>query len=90
MGFRRTVLRPIPNLYDATIYRMVARYTGVVSKDKIICRKGRTAVGRVPSICVNFYTLCKKNTKYLSIGDLYMFYVALGGTLPTAVLPFLS
>lgn len=39
MGFRRTVLRPIPNLYDATIYRMVARYTGVVSKDKIVCRR---------------------------------------------------
>ncbi len=39
MGFRRTVLRPIPNLYDATIYRMVARYTGVVNKDKIVCRR---------------------------------------------------
>ena len=38
-GFRRTGLRPIPNLYDATIYRMVARYTGVVSKDKIVCRR---------------------------------------------------
>ena len=38
-GFTRTMLQPIPNLEDATIYRMVARYSAVVSKDKIIYRR---------------------------------------------------
>ena len=30
---------PIPNLEDATIYRMVGRYTAVVSTDKEIYRR---------------------------------------------------
>ena len=38
-GFTRTMLQPIPNMDDATIYRMTARYTGVVSKDKEIFRR---------------------------------------------------
>lgn len=39
LGFSRTMLQPIPNLEDATIYRMVGRYQGVVSKDKIVYRR---------------------------------------------------
>lgn len=39
MGFTRTMLQPVPNLDDATIYRMTARYTAVVSKDKYIYRR---------------------------------------------------
>ena len=38
-GFTRTMLQPIPNMDDATIYRMVARYSAVVSKDKEIYRR---------------------------------------------------
>lgn len=38
-GFTRTMMQPIPNIDDATIYRIVARYTGVVSKDKQIFRR---------------------------------------------------
>lgn len=38
-GFTRSMLQPIPNLDDATIYRMVARYSAVVSKDKEIFRR---------------------------------------------------
>ena len=38
-GFRRTSSRPTPNLADASIYRMTATYTAVVSKDKIIYRR---------------------------------------------------
>jgi hypothetical protein len=38
-GFRRLALRPTPNLADASIYRMTATYTAVVSKDKIIYRR---------------------------------------------------
>ena len=38
-GFTRTMMQPIPNIDDATIYRMVARYKGVVSKDKQIFRR---------------------------------------------------
>lgn len=38
-GFTRTMMQPIPNIDDATIYRMVARYSGVVSKDKQIFRR---------------------------------------------------
>lgn len=38
-GFTRTMLQPIPNMDDATIYRMIARYTGVVSKNKEIFRR---------------------------------------------------
>lgn len=39
MGFTRTMLQPIPNMDDATIYRLTARYTAIVSKDKIIYRR---------------------------------------------------
>ena len=39
LGFSRTMLQPIPNMDDATIYRIVARYKGVVSKDKTIYRR---------------------------------------------------
>ena len=39
LGFSRTMLQPIPNEDDATIYRMVGRYRGVVSKDKAIYRR---------------------------------------------------
>lgn len=33
INFRRQSLRPVPNLADATIYRITARYTGIVSDD---------------------------------------------------------
>ena len=39
LGFSRTMLQPIPNIDDATIYRMVGRYRGVVSKDKKVFRR---------------------------------------------------
>lgn len=39
LGFSRTMLQPIPNMDDATIYRMVGRYRAVVSKDKKIFRR---------------------------------------------------
>ena len=39
LGFSRTMLQPIPNVDDATIYRMVGRYMGVVSKDKYVFRR---------------------------------------------------
>lgn len=39
LGFTRSMLEPIPNINDATIYRMVARYTAIVSKDKVIFRR---------------------------------------------------
>ena len=39
LGFTRTMLQPIPNMDDATIYRMTARYKAVVSKDKTIFRR---------------------------------------------------
>lgn len=38
-GFRRLSLRIVPNLADASIYRMTATYTAVVSKNKIIYRR---------------------------------------------------
>lgn len=38
-GFTRIFLNPVPNEEDATIYRMVARYRAIVSKDKIIYRR---------------------------------------------------
>lgn len=38
-GFTRTFLNPVPNEEDATVYRMVARYRAVVSKDKTIYRR---------------------------------------------------
>lgn len=39
LGFSRAMLQPIPNLDDATIYRMLGRYRGVVSKDKKVFRR---------------------------------------------------
>ena len=35
-GFARAFLNPMPNMNDATIYRVTARYRGVVSKDHYI------------------------------------------------------
>ena len=39
LGFSRTMLQPIPNIEDATIYRMVGRYQGVVSKEFKVYRR---------------------------------------------------
>lgn len=39
MGFTRIMLNQIPNLNDASIYRITARYTAVVSKNKTIFRR---------------------------------------------------
>jgi len=39
MGFTRTLKEPIANLEDASIYRMVGRYTGVISTNKTIYRR---------------------------------------------------
>lgn len=39
LGFTRIMYNPIPNELDATIYRIVARYRAVVSKDKVIYRR---------------------------------------------------
>ena len=39
LGFSRTMLQPIPNMDDATIYRMTGRYTAVISKDKNVFRR---------------------------------------------------
>ena len=39
LGLSRTMLQPIPNMDDATIYRMTGRYTAVISKDKKLYRR---------------------------------------------------
>lgn len=39
IGFNRIMLQPIPNMEDATIYRIKGRYSAVVSKDKTIYRR---------------------------------------------------
>ena len=39
MGFVRSTLTPVPNEYDSTIYRMVARYRAAVSTDYKIFRR---------------------------------------------------
>ena len=39
MGFVRSTLTPVPNEYDSTIYRMVARYRAAVSTDFKIFRR---------------------------------------------------
>ena len=39
LGFSRTMLQPIPNMDDATIYRMTGRYMAVISKDKKLYRR---------------------------------------------------
>lgn len=39
LNFSRTMLQPIPNMDDATIYRMTGRYRAVASKDNVIYRR---------------------------------------------------
>lgn len=39
MNFTRMMLEPVPNLEEATIYRMLGRYRAVISKDKTIYRR---------------------------------------------------
>lgn len=39
LGFSRSMLQPIPNMDDATIYRMTGRYRAVASKDNVIYRR---------------------------------------------------
>ena len=39
LGFTRIMLQPIPNMDDATIYRIKGRYRAVVSKDKYVYRR---------------------------------------------------
>lgn len=39
LGFTRTFYNPVPNGEDATIYRIVARYRAIISKDKTIYRR---------------------------------------------------
>lgn len=39
LGFTRTLMNPVPNEEDATVYRMVARYRAIVSKNKTIYRR---------------------------------------------------
>ena len=39
MGFTRMGLNPIPNMNDATIYRMTGRYRAVVDKNNTIYRR---------------------------------------------------
>ena len=39
MGFSRSTLTPVPNEYDSTIYRMVGRYSAVVSSKHEIYRR---------------------------------------------------
>lgn len=39
LGFTRTMMNPVPNEEDATVYRLVARYRAIVSKDKTIYRR---------------------------------------------------
>lgn len=39
LGFNRKLLQPVPNMDDATIYRMLARYDAVVAKNKTIYRR---------------------------------------------------
>ena len=39
LGFSRLMLQPIPNVDDATIYRIKGRYRAVASKDNTIFRR---------------------------------------------------
>lgn len=39
IGFIRTMKQPIPNENNATVYRLVLRYTAIVSKNKTIYRR---------------------------------------------------
>jgi hypothetical protein len=39
LGFTRKSLDSFPNLLDATVYRIVGRYTALVSKDEVLYRR---------------------------------------------------
>ena len=39
LGFTRIMLTPIPNMDDATIYRMTGRYKALISKNNEIFRR---------------------------------------------------
>lgn len=39
LGFTRTLMTPVPNEVDATVYRMMARYRAIVSKENVIYRR---------------------------------------------------
>lgn len=39
LGFTRHLLHPVPNINDASIYRMVGRWRAIVSEDKVIYRR---------------------------------------------------
>ena len=39
LGFERVYCQPAPNLADATIFRMTARYRAVIDKNEIIYRR---------------------------------------------------
>lgn len=39
LNFTRTMLEPVPNQDNATIYRMLGRYRAVISKEKTIYRR---------------------------------------------------
>lgn len=39
IGFTRMMLEPVPNMEDATIYRLLGRYRAVVGKDYTIYRR---------------------------------------------------
>ena len=39
LGFSRTMLNPIPNMEEATIYRILGRYRAVISKNKFVYRR---------------------------------------------------
>ena len=39
LNFTRRMLEPIPNMEDATIYRMLGRYRAVIGTDKTIYRR---------------------------------------------------
>lgn len=39
LNFDRMFLDAVPNLHDATIYRLTARYIAVISKDEVIYRR---------------------------------------------------
>ena len=39
LNFSRIMLEPVPNLDDATIYRMLGRYRAIVSKNNTIFRR---------------------------------------------------
>lgn len=39
LGFDRTMLEPVDNVNDSTIYRIVGRYVAIVSKEEVIYRR---------------------------------------------------